>query len=212
MVSISSPERIEKYLKQFQIMDHFSCDPVFTMRRYLPGELLTSPFQETRDVQFIVEGDVILYDMPNEDSVTGVDSPFYRAVLIGEAELINPDFQTFFVEAKTEVYTLALPLSEYREKLLSDNTFLRYICRTLTEKLSDATSPARRLPLREQLMRYIQAAGVGGEPRDLTHLSRLMHVSTRQLARILQAMCSEGILERSKKGVYLIRNANSMER
>ena len=110
------------------------------------------------------------------------------------------------------LYTLALPLSEYREKLLSDNTFLRYICRTLTEKLSDATSPARRLPLREQLMRYIQAAGVGGELRDLTHLSRLMHVSTRQLARILQAMCSEGILERSKKGVYLIRNANSMER
>ncbi|MBQ9612202.1 MAG: hypothetical protein IJV14_06390 [Lachnospiraceae bacterium] len=212
MVVLSSSEQIEKYLKRFHIQEHFSCDPAFSLRRYLPGELLTSPFEEDHAVQFIVDGDVILYDMPTEDSVAGVDSPFYRATLIGEAELINPNFQTFFVEAKTEVYSLALPLSEYREKLLNDNTFLRYVCRMLSEKLSDATSTAHKLPLREQLMRYINAAGEGGEIRDITHLSHLLHVSTRQLARTLHTLCEEGILEHSKKGVYLIRQANSMER
>ena len=116
------------------------------------------------------------------------------------------------MEAKTEVYTLALPLSEYREKLLSDNTFLRYVCRMLSEKLNDATAAAHRLPLREQLLRYIRAAGAGGELRDITHLSHLLHTSTRQLARTLHALCEEGILEHRKKGVYLIKNTNSMER
>ncbi|MBQ9045908.1 MAG: hypothetical protein IJ112_08195 [Oscillospiraceae bacterium] len=211
MTTISDPKRVDRYLEQFQILEHFSCKPAFTLRRYLPGELLASPFQETTALQFIVEGDVILYDMPTEDSVAGVDSPFYRASLIGEAELIHSGFQTFFVEAKTEVYTLALPFSEYRERLLEDNTFLRYVCRMLSEKLGDATATARRLPLREQLMRYITAAGAGGELRDLAHLSHLLHVSTRQLARTLKALCEEGILERSKKGVYRIIKTNSME-
>ena len=202
---ISSPERIDAYLKQYQIAELFSCSPVFTLRRYLPGELLTSPFAKTRYLQFVVEGEVLLYDMPDENTVAEIETPAYKARLIGDAELFDPDFPTFFVEAKTEVFTLSLSLDEYRELLLDDNTFLRYLCRMFTEKLAGATSPERKLPLREQLIRYVEAADQNIPIRDMKHLAYLLHTSTRNLSRALNSLCEEGYLERSKKGVYLIR-------
>ncbi len=205
MVSIHDPRRVREYLERTAVMEHFSCRPEFVLRQYLPGELLASPFRETEAVQFIVEGDVILYDMPAEDAVKGVDSPFYRASLIGEAELVNPGFPSLFVEARTEVFTLALPMAEYREKLLNDNTFLRYVCRMLTEKLSDSTATGHRLPLKEQMMRYLSAIGEGGEIRDIGDLAHRMHVSPRQMTRVLTGLCEEGLLERRRKGLYVVK-------
>lgn len=202
---VSSPERIDAYLRKYQIAELFSCSPVFTLRRYLPGELLTSPFSKNRLLQFIVEGDVLLYDMPTEDTVTEIETPAYRARLIGDAELFDPDFPTFFVEAKTEVYTLSLLLDEYRERLLNDNTFLRFLCQTFTRKLAGATAPDCRLPLREQLIRYVEAADKDTPIRDMKHLSYLLHTSPRNLSRALKSLCEDGTLERSKKGTYLIR-------
>jgi len=202
---VSSPDRVDAYLKEYRIAEFFSCDPVFTLRRYLPGEMLTSPFAQTRLLQFIVEGEVILYDMPNEDTVAEIETPAHKARMIGDAELFDPDFPTFFVEAKTEVYTLSLPLKEYRGKLLDDNTFLRYLCRGFTVKLAAATSPEYRLPLREQLVRYIESSDKDTPIRDMKHLAYLLHTSTRNLSRALNSLCEEGLLERSKKGVYLIR-------
>ena len=202
---VSSPEKIDAYLRKYQITELFSCNPVFTLRRYLSGELLTSPFSKTRLLQFIVEGDVLLYDMPTEDTVTEIETPAYQARLIGDAELFDPDFPTFFVEAKTEVYTLSLSLDEYRERLLNDNTFLRFLCRTFTRKLAGATAPACRLPLREQLIRYVEAADKDTPIRDMKHLAYLLHTSPRNLSRALNSLCEDGTLERSKKGTYLIK-------
>ena len=205
MEVIAAPSRVEAYLKKYGIQEHFSCRPAFALRHYSPGELLASPFARTRFLQFIVEGRVMLYDMPDEDTVAGIETPAYRATLIGDAELFNPGFPTFFVEAKTEVYTLALSLDEYRDRLLEDNAFLRFCCFTFTEKLSHATSAEQKLPVREQLLKFIEKA-VPDEPiRNLTHLALLLHTSTRHLARVFRELCEEGVLERKKKGVYRIR-------
>lgn len=205
MYSISSSSKINYYLKKYNIADCFgSSSPVFTLHHYLPGELLASPFEVNPYLQFIVEGDVILYEMPSEDSFSPVESPFYRARLIGEIELIDSEFKTFFVEAKTDVYTLALPVSEYREKLLQDNTFLLFLSRTLANKLTHAVQASHKLPLREQLIRYILSLDCSEPIRNMSNLSYLLHVSTRQLSRALNELVEEGYLERAKKGTYII--------
>ena len=205
MEMIRDQEKVSAYLKKYHIAEYFSCNPVFTLRRYLPGELLASPFSKTQYLQFIVEGSITLFDMPSEDTVAGVETPSYRAMLIGDSELFNPDFQTSFVEAKTEVLTLALPLGEYRDRLLNDNVFLRFSCYTLTEKLRHATAPEQKLPLKEQLKNYIAKANPEESLRDLTQLAYLMHTSTRHLGRVIRELCEEGVLERSGKGIYRIR-------
>ena len=148
---ISSEKMIREQVRSSGVLEYFSFEPSFQLNHYHPGELLTSPFERNRYLQFIVEGEVLLYDMPSEDSVAAIDSPFARVEVIGETELIDPNFPTFFVEAKSDVYALALPLAEYRESLLNDNQFLRFISASLTKKLSHATSPIQKLPAKEQL-------------------------------------------------------------
>ena len=205
MEVINAPAKVDFYLKQHGIEEYFSCDPVFTLCRYAQGELLASPFTKSRFLQFVVEGSITLYGMPEEETVTGIETPSYRAAVIGEAELFDPDFPTSFVEARTEVYTLALPLEAYRERLMNDKLFLRFCYRTFTQKLSHATAPEQALPLREQMMKYIGKADPEEPIRDLTHLAFLFHTSTRQLSRVIRTLCEEGVLERSRKGVYRIR-------
>ena len=205
MEIISSKDRVSEWVTSSGILEHFSFEPSFQLNHYHPGELLTSPFEKNRYLQFIVEGDVLLYDMPSEDSLAAIDSPFVRVEVIGETELIDPNFPTFFVEARSDVYTLALPLAEYRESLLDDNRFLRFVSASLTKKLSHATSPVQKLPAKEQLLRYISNADRSQPIRDMNHLSHLLHISPRQLTRALTALCEEGVLERIKKGVYKIK-------
>ena len=185
-------------------MDCFSCDPVFVLHHYRPGELLASPFEKNRYLQFIVEGEILLYDMPSADSFTSVGTPFYYANLIGENELVDPDFRTFFVEAKTDVYTLALSVEEYGDRLMNDNVFLRYVCRTMSRKLDNVIKISHKVTLREQMMRYLAMTDCTKPIHDLQHLAQLLHVSSRQLSRTLIELCDEGYLEREKKGVYRI--------
>ena len=205
MERIYSHDRINAYLTQYDILRCFSsCDPVFVLHHYFPGELLASPFEETRYLQFIVEGELSLYQMPTEDRFSMVQSPYYSARMIGEVELFDNEFQTFFAEARTDVYTLALSYRDYREKLLDDKTFLLTVCRSLSDKLKNAVTAASQLPLKEQVINYLSAAAPGTAIRDIAHFSQMLHVSTRQLLRVLSDLCEEGWLIRPKKGTYLV--------
>ena len=185
-------------------MDYFSCDPVFTLLHYKQGEILASPFEPPRYIHFLVEGQLYLYDMPTENTFSFVESPYYKASMIGEVELIDPDFKTFFVEAKTDVFTLSLPLSEYREKLLQDSTFLLTVSRSLSKKLSDSVQRSHQSSLRSQLLKYLSGADPSVPIQDITHFAQSMHVSTRQMIRTLNKLCDEGYLIHPKKGTYYI--------
>ena len=201
---VKSSSKINYYLKKHQIETLFSCSPVFELHHYLPGELIASPFEPCCYLQFIVEGEILLYEMPTESTFSMVQSPYYSAFMIGEIELLDLDFQTAFIEAKGEVYTLALPHEKYRDALLNDCVFLRTVCLSLSSKLNNAVRTSEKLPIREQLLRYFSIADPDKPLRDIAQFSHMMHISTRQLIRTLNRLCEEGYLEHPKKGVYLI--------
>ena len=205
MHRIPSSCKIPYYIKKYDVMRYFSTsEPVFTLHHYLPGELLASPFEECEFVQIIVEGELLLYEMPSEDSFSMVHTPYYHARLIGEIELFNPSFQTFFVEAKTDVFTLALSYKEYREKLLHDCVFLLSVCQSLAEKLEHAVQTGNKIPLKAQVLKYISLANPAEPIQDINHFSHMFHVSQRQMIRTLNELCAEQYLTHPKKGTYLI--------
>lgn len=205
MEIINDKALLESFLKEQQIEACFSsCHPRFLLLRYRPGELLTTPFTPSEYLQFIIRGDLLLYDMPNENSTVALQTSHQSVRMIGDMELLDIDFVPFFVEAKTEVYTAALYLEQYRNALLKDPVFLRHICLDLAAKLRGATEVTMHIGLRAKLAAYIERCGPGFQIRGVARLAELLNVSERQMIRVLKAFCAEGRLEHEKAGVYRV--------
>ena len=170
---------------------------------YAPGELLTNPFFPSQYLQFIVQGDLLLYNMPDEDSTIMLQTAYNELAFLGDMEFLDAQFTPFFVEARTDVYTLALHLDRYREILQKDPAFLLFLSRTLANKLNGATiSSSRDLPLRKRVLLSLQHAHEGQIFQNIGHLAKTLNVSNRQLLRVLKDLCREGFLAHREKGVY----------
>ena len=205
METLNDPIRLNQLIEDLHIKEHFGAElPYFLLMHYHPGELLTTPFSPNRYLQFIAEGDLLLYDMPDEDQTIMLQTNYNDVNLIGEMELLDAEFQPFFVEAASEVYTLAVYLDSYRDRLLNDPVFLRFICMTLSNKLTGAVRATSSEPLRSRVVRSLRHAEPGDRFREISSLAIRLGVSNRQLLRVLKALCEEGVLEHEKKGQYRI--------
>ncbi len=205
METINDRRLLNSYIEKRGLRAHFSGEmPRFFLLHYSPGELLTNSFSPSRYLQFIVEGDLLLYDMPDEESTVTLQTNYNEISLLGEVELLDTMFTPFFVEAKTDVYTLAVYIDQYRQQLLNDPVFLCYLCRCLANKLNGAVVSSQHMSLRKRVILSLQHAEVGQEITDISHLALTLNVSCRQLLRVLKALCTDGMLEHPHKGVYRV--------
>lgn len=205
METIQDPKLLERYMVKSDIRTLFSGPvPRFFLLRYAPGELMTTPFFPSKYLQFVVEGEVFLYEMTDEDSIVTIQTENNDVSILGDVELVDAEFTPFFVEAKTTVYTLAVYLEQYREQLLKDPVFLTHVCRGLANKLDGAVACTRHGSLRHRINMLVLQAGVGKQLSSIGQLSRLLNVSTRQLLRVLKDMCDQGVLEHRDRGVYIV--------
>lgn len=205
METISNRMLLEDYLESFHIMEHFSIErPNFYLLHYLPHELITTPFSPSQYIQFVVKGELLLYDMPNEYSTVMLQTTYNEVSLLGEVEIVDTQFTPFFVEARTDVYTVALYLDEYKERLLNDPVFLRYLCATLAKKLKGAVSSSTAMPLIDRMRAFIASTDPSKPLKDISVLARTFNVSNRQLLRVLKQLCEEGALRHDRKGEYRI--------
>ena len=205
METVNDRKLRDYYLETRRIHDLFStCVPNFFLLHYQPGELLTNPFSPSQYLQFVVEGELLLYDMPDEDSTVMLQTSYNEINLLGEVELLDAQFTPFFVEARTDVYTLALYLEQYQQILLNDPAFLRYLCSCLAAKLNGAVASSVQMPLKKRVALSLQYADDSQCITDIGRLAKTFNVSNRQLLRVLKDFCREGILEHSQKGVYRI--------
>lgn len=205
METVNNQKLLDSYVHRRGLSRLFSGEPPrFFLLHYLPGELLTNPFSPSQYLQFVVDGDVLLYDMPDEESTVTLQTTYHDVTLLGDIELLDAKFTPFFVEAKTEVYTLAFFLEQYRQQLLNDPVFLLFLCRGLANKLNGAVASNRNVPLRQRVRTSLQYAEVGDRISGVAHLARTLNVSSRQLMRVLKEYCEQGVLEHTEKGVYLV--------
>ena len=186
--------------------------PDFQLLRYAPGELLTSPFSPSRNLQFIVEGSVVLYKMEEERSSVVLPTGHHEVSLIGEMELLDTNFEPFFVEAYTDVYTLAFPTEKYREQLLNDPVFLLHLSKVMAAKIAGAVHSSDSVPLKQRFETKLGMAGSDLLITDIEGTARQIGVSKRQLLRVLKQFCEEGVLEHEKRGVYrLVKKPETSE-
>lgn len=71
--------------------------PHFFLRHYSPGELLTNPFSPSEYLKIIVEGTVLLYDMPDEESTVILQTTNNKVEILGDLELLDAKFTPPFL-------------------------------------------------------------------------------------------------------------------
>lgn len=205
METIKSKALLDSYLDRCRIRSLFGKElPHFLLLHYSPGEILTSPFSPTRYLQFVADGELLLYDMPDESRTITLQNNSRKVNMVGEMELLDNRFVPFFVEARSDVYTLAVYLDQYRDLMLNDPVFLRYICSSLAEKLAMATREASYLSLEERVRASLRFAEPGQTIGNIADTAASLGVSSRQLMRVLKSFCEEEILLHEKKGVYRV--------
>lgn len=211
METINNQKKIDAYIEKRRLRELFGSEmPRCYLRHYAPGELLTTPFSPSQYLQFVVDGDLLLYNMPDEESTVMLQTNYNEVRLLGDMELLDNKFTPLFVEAKTDVYTLAFHLEAYRQQLLNDPVFLRYLCLSLAKKLNGAVMSSMRVPLRQLVNLSLKKAEIGAEITNIARLAHSLNVSPRQLLRVLKEYCELGVLEHTKKGVYIVRNKEAL--
>ncbi len=203
METLNNNKLLETYLEQGGITKLFNrCRPRFYLLHYLPGDLITSPFSPTPFFHFLVDGEILLYDMPDESTVNTVVTAYNWVRTLGDIELFDAGFTPLFVEAKTDVLSVAFYLDQNREILLNEPAFLRYLCTGFAQKLKGATVDSSSVSLRNRIRSSLSLMEPGQTISGVAHIAKSLNVSNRQLLRVLKEFCDAGILEHEKKGVY----------
>lgn len=205
METVHNSKLYDQYIASRQIRQMFTGElPRFLLLHYGPGELLTNPFSPSGYLQLVVDGDLLLYDMPDESSTVSLQTAFHEVNVLGDIELLDVPFTPLFVEAKTDVYTLALHLERHRQQLLNDPAFLRYLCVSMAEKLNGAVKASSQVTLRQKVLRSLRYAEPGERIQGIRTIADSLNVSSRQLMRVLKEFCEQGVLVHEKKGSYRV--------
>ena len=205
MNTIHNHKLYDQYIESRRIRDLFTGElPRFLLLHYAPGELLSNPFSPNGYLLLVVDGRLLLYDMPDESSTVFIQTDFHQVNILGDMELLGVPFTSLFVEAKTDVYALALYLEQNREWLLNDPAFLRYLCVSMAEKLNGAVRASSQMTLRQKVGRSLRYAEPGQRISGIGAIAGSLNVSSRQLMRVLKEFCDLGVLEHEKKGTYRV--------
>ncbi len=199
----SDPTAIQRFLEQFQISNLFSTkDLCFSLAEYQPREFLTSPNQETQCLLFLVQGTVTIRSIRPDGSeyVLTSGQHFY---MLGDVEFVTKKSPAFFAQASTPVLALSLPLRSYAAALEEDVVFLRFLLRSITEKLEHASHTEVEVgTLEDRLLHWMELRCPDGKLTSIGQTAALLHCSTRQLQRVLRRLTEADVLRHTGKGVY----------
>lgn len=205
MERIEDVAMVKAYAERFHMDRFFSSDIQFTLLRYSPGETIVHPSKPFEYLQFIVEGEIFVYAIREDGSFYSL-AEGKRKILLGDIRFITGQQPDLYAEAKSEVMAISVSVRTYGERLSKDSRFLRHLAWTLAEEFRLAILyEAKYISLSDKLIHYIRYSSDEGH---LTHVGRAalaLHVSERQLQRVLRQLTEMGKLERLGKGQYRLK-------
>ncbi|MFQ9813642.1 MAG: cyclic nucleotide-binding domain-containing protein [Hominenteromicrobium sp.] len=124
MRRIRDKKQVEYWLQKGHIRENFDTENLpFSVCRFEKGEYLTRQGGRLAELLFLIEGEVQIYGIREDGSVTPVNRHEAPA-LLGDAEFVMGGASSLFTEARTTVICAALPMEPYRAELDRDVKFL----------------------------------------------------------------------------------------
>jgi CRP-like cAMP-binding protein len=132
---------------------------------------------------------------------------FKKGYVIGDYELIMNFATMTTIIADSEMICISIPLTVYRDYLLSNNAFLRKVSQILANKLYASlqhSAASRLMPLEYRLCVHLLKVGnLGFFDARLTDTADMLGTSYRHLLRTISTLVSKGILVKVADGYQI---------
>ena len=135
MEQVHDEKILGRYINLYHINEIFDTKNLtFRLYQYERGEILNYNRDFSNHLQFLVSGAVQIY------SIRGDGSRYPLCLLndftlLGDMEFCGETSLPFLVEATKKVMCIELPLYDFKNILLNDNTFLRFLLRSVGHKI-----------------------------------------------------------------------------
>lgn len=203
MKQVHDENMLEQYINRYHINEIFDTPNLaFRLCQYEQGEILNYNRDLSNYLQFLVSGAVQIY------SVRGDGNRYPLCflndfTLLGDMEFCGETSLPFFVEATRSVMCIELPLYNFRNALLNDNTFLRFLLRSVGHKMALFTqSEASFTSLEEKLLHFLEYDCPDHQFQGVEATAVHLRCSRRQLQRLLKTLTERKIIEKTGKGIY----------
>ncbi len=203
MRKLSDDKLQQYYLNKFQIYALFDTENLpFELYEYDKGEFVNTTTDLSQCILFLVAGMINIHALHADGSKYQL-CRIQDFMIIGDMEFSGGEEEHFWVEADTMVRFIALPLHHCRQELYRDNTFLRFLLRSVTNKLSlFSKNEAECLTLEEKLLQAVEQNGTKHEFCGVETMAVNLHCSRRQLQRLLKKLCEQKRMIKTGKGKY----------
>ncbi|HJF34354.1 MAG TPA: transcriptional regulator YeiL [Sporosarcina psychrophila] len=203
---------IEKY--PIQSLFSFPITPFIQVYQFERGEFIFKEGSHPEFMYYLVEGKAKLYVTHKNGKVSLIN--FLQApTFMGEIELLNAERYSKGIQTATQAICLAIPIHACKDKLLTDATFLRYLCNFLSQKMtmiSEKHSQNQAYPLENRLAAFILlSADQNFYKEKHTEICEYLGVSYRHLLYVLAQLCEAGIIEKESRG-YTIRDKERLQK
>lgn len=215
-MEIHDDKLLSKFIDKYKINSRFSNknSPELRLFQFQKGDLLLRVGGYSEFIYLLVEGKVKIYNYSIDGKIVFLSQlePFQ---IIGEVGSLWWWEPTANVEATSVVYCIGIQLSKYRELLLSDTEFLRFLCQKMALRIisnNEYHSITKFDTLENRLASVILNNSVDNFVKpNLKDWSELLCTSYRHLLRTLKKFCDKGILEKQERK-YLILDLKTLKR
>ena len=209
MKTINSERLFNQIVRSAEYRQYFSeqTDRFAHPVRFSPGENVLFQGEKSDYLYFLYKGKCQV-SATMENGRTAIINTLVSPGLIGEIELIRND-SPFSVDALTECTCMAIDISQCRNMLLNDVSFLYHLCSSLVDKeRKTAIVLAHHIsfPLEYRLAKFILDNSNGDVFRiKKTVISESLGVSYRHLEKVMKKFVDEGTVRKEKLTYYIVR-------
>lgn len=203
------------YTEKYPIQSLFSFPiiPFVQIVQFEHGELIFEEGFDPEYLYYLVEGKAKLYTTHENGKVSLIN--FLQApIFMGEVELLNGESCSKSIQTTTQAVCFAIPIHIFKDKLLTDSTFLRNLCVFLSEKMtmiSTKYTKNQAYPLKNRLAAFIlMSADQNFYKEKHTEVCEYLGVSYRHLLYVLAELCEANIIEKQSQG-YIIRDDEQLQ-
>jgi len=208
MINVKNQELLDKYVDNTGISKLFSQDitnllELFSLNK---GDFLINEGECSDYLYFLVSGKLKVFSHSTSGKIMSL-TLFNSFEIVGETCSLWNKPPTASVQATSKAYCIGISM-KYRDLILNDVIFLRYICQNLGERLSymnNTTCINLYESLESRLASFILKTEKNGIfSYNLTECAELLCTSYRHLLRIINLFCSTNKLIKNGKCYKII--------
>lgn len=219
MMIIEDKNLRDKHISKYEIDRIFSQDIRDEMKLLLfkKNEFLCKEGEPLEYMMFLTEGKAKSY-ISLENGKNLLICFYEDFQVMGDVELLSAEKASGSMQAVEDSYCIGIPMSYINPGLMDDSRFLRFICKSLGNKLhrnSHNSSINLLYPLESRLAGYILKTSEKTDrinfEGNLTEIAELLATSYRHLLRVLDKFCEMKYLKKDR-GIYEVTDYENLKK